>query len=492
MANLDRLRQAEELGRMKFTGMAAQNSTLDGFSGTPNFERLRQSEELGRMKNLGTMSATSRITDLPSTSVTPNATPATPVVDVTPVKPKPTLDSINQPMIGVADDQLEQAKQAQQAGIDREKTELQARLSEIEKQQRAVFAPQFEVARRGQERSLETARRGASFRGFGRSSDALDTESELNDLALMQEAAIAAQQSAAINLSQAAARGASEDTLKGLRDNVVAAQATSDELKAELAEKQAGLTAAQVEAGQQAESDRLKLRADTLEAAGLIEDPDTGERVSTLKDRALQLDAQIAEGKQEVAEGELMLKAGELDIKQAKLPFELQKLQADIKKSLAETAKKLRVPSSSVSGFLKDNNRVLLANEIISRVKKDNLSFIQAADTLEGYGTADRRKMVNDALTLNGMGLSADAKGQSIIIGNDGSVSFVPKAKTPPAPPISPTQSAGQSVGKGALETPILLPGFQGKNIKQIGSGASGAAGTAFDFIKGIGQGLNQ
>jgi hypothetical protein len=187
-----------------------------------------------------------------------------------------TVEGVYQPGMTLAQVQLAQAKSAEAQGQQRIETDLEKTLREIEEEQRAIYAPKFGAVERAGAQAKETSRRGFSFRGFGKSTSAIQDEERLNDMQAQQAAAVAAEQAASIRLQQAAARGASDKELQSLSDAVSNAQRDVNELEREMVLAQEGLTAAQVEAGRASEQQRIDNQLAALKA-GFSYDEATGE-----------------------------------------------------------------------------------------------------------------------------------------------------------------------------------------------------------------------
>ena len=377
-----------------------------------------------------------------------------------------TLKDIYNPAITQYSTEQDRLQAELDAFKESQESDLQKQYRLIEEEQRAIFNPRYEEATRAGEAARETALRGAAFRGAGRSSRTVEQEADIDRVVGQQRAALAAEQAAAIRLQRAAAEGASDAQLESLQNQVTTARDKRTELERELATKQAGLTEAQIEAGQQAEANRLKARVAALEAAGLTEDPDTGERVETLKAQAQQFDQAIATGKLSLEERGLELKEflGE----------------AQFAKMIAETEAILKKTSSGGSGSMNTSALNLTpaeaaqAAEILAYAREQGISAGQAADELNpGSGTANIAKITKNAVMLDNF-VEAQRQANNSVSLNGGKLDITPIPKTPEVAPEAPTtaQTLGQEFGTGIREDLGTLFG----PVKKIG-------GAAWDFL---------
>jgi len=361
-----------------------------------------------------------------------------------------------------------QADAARELGVaERTSAEkLAAELSQIDAEQNAIFAPRNAQLEREGDRARETGRRGLSFAGFGKSSRAIEEEERLNEQLRAESGALAAEQSAAIRYQRALAEGASEDALSAYQNNLSNAKLQVTALKEERAKTEEGLNAASIAAGQASEKDRLDRRVAALESAGLVEDPDTGERIATLKARAQALDETIGLGGLEIDQGEFA-------IKQAKFPLEFAKLQAAVDKlnqvSTGPGTGDANLNINSDGSIATDINPDILntAATLYRNSARDTQLAIESAGDL-GLGTGDEGKIAEAINTLARLNDIAANEGVALDYNPRTGLSYI---KPQPAPEIAPeagTSRAGDiasvisGIGANISKGPVTFAGDLG------------------------------
>lgn len=204
------------------------------------------------------------------------------------------------PALDILGEQAQRQIASQQSLIDSLQGALPSRISELEalaQRQKDLAASRFDQQRQSVQKQASDAKEDLAtrfaFSGFGQSSDhtgeqsdlAVQTQnllSEINRAQLLEEARIDAE-----------VRGASESELERINSMIFGAQQNISQLTGDLEQRKADLRLQALQTGQsslqgvleqQAEIAALEAerRAEFLKSQGLVEDPDTGERVDDI------------------------------------------------------------------------------------------------------------------------------------------------------------------------------------------------------------------
>jgi hypothetical protein len=133
--------------------------------------------------------------------------------------------------------------------------------------------------------------------------------------------------------------------------------------------------------------------------------------------------------------------------------------------------------------------RVEAAESILRQV--NSIDEAQSLVAGLGFGTSQEARLIEDVFALNNYKIMQDQMGQDVDV-TGGVITPIPRVTAPAQDPTR-SQLLGQELGQRVVETPIPFPAVPGgalPSLSQIGSGIKTGAQAVGGFLGGLGSGL--